>query len=139
VKQDTVLLASESDLSAFGAEWASQLAAGDLVLLSGPLGAGKTTLVRAILGALGWREPVRSPTFNLIHTYPTHPPVMHADLYRLKSAADTGLEEFLESHLCFFEWPDRLDGAFDGLLRWEVGIEVSGPGRKLSRRRIDPA
>ena len=126
-------LANEAEMFSFGAEFISRLTVGDVVLLSGPLGAGKTTLVRAMLQGLGWTEIVRSPTYNLIHTYATKPPVMHADLYRLESAAGLGLEEFLDSHLCFIEWPDRLDGSLEGRSEVvEIAIAFAGEGRVLT-------
>lgn len=82
--------------------------AGTVVLLEGPLGAGKTTFVRGVLESLGHVGAVRSPTFNLLHEYATTPPVIHADLYRLGSSSGLGLEEFFDTHLCLIEWPDRL-------------------------------
>lgn len=105
---------------------------GVTVLLHGDLGAGKTTFVRGALEALGQTEPVRSPTFNLIQTFDTDPPVMHADLYRVESAQDIGIEEYLETHLCFVEWPDRLKGLLDPTLCWNVQIEFDEPGRKVT-------
>jgi tRNA threonylcarbamoyladenosine biosynthesis protein TsaE len=90
---------------------AKELVAGwrpsDVVLLEGPLGAGKTTFARGVLRALGWSGEVRSPTFNLLQIYETDPPVAHADLYRVKSADGIGLEAYLDTHLCLIEWPDR--------------------------------
>lgn len=82
--------------------------AGTVVLLEGPLGAGKTTFARGVLEALGHVGAVRSPTFNLLHEYPTDPPVLHADLYRLSAATGLGLEDYFDTHLCLIEWPDRL-------------------------------
>ena len=123
---------TEAEMTAFGAEFVTRLQIGDVVLLSGPLGAGKTTLARAMIKALGWKGAVRSPTYNLIHTYPTVPPVMHADLYRVDGAAGLGLEEYLDSHLCLIEWPDRLQGLLDGrerIVRVEILFDVLG--RKL--------
>lgn len=82
--------------------------AGTVVLLEGPLGAGKTTFARGVLEALGHIGAVRSPTFNLLHEYSTDPPVLHADLYRLSLANGLGLEDYYDTHLCLIEWPDRL-------------------------------
>ena len=77
-------------MEAFGRELAGDLRAGDLVLLTGPLGAGKTTLTRGIGDGLGVRGPVQSPTFVLARTHPNlggGPPLVHVDAYRLGSAA----------------------------------------------------
>ena len=89
--------ADEAETKAVGASLASELQPGELVLLHGDLGAGKTTLVRGILEGLGWHGAVRSPTFSLLHLYPTQPPLAHADLYRVTSAEGIGLEEVLDA------------------------------------------
>lgn len=94
---------------AFARDLAATWRAGEVVLIDGPLGVGKTTLVRALLRALGWDGEVRSPTFNLIHVYEVQPPVAHCDLYRVESARGLGLEEYLDDHLVLIEWPDRFD------------------------------
>jgi tRNA threonylcarbamoyladenosine biosynthesis protein TsaE len=76
-------------MEAFGRELAADLRAGDLVLLTGPLGAGKTTLTRGIGDGLGVRGPVQSPTFVLARTHPNlrgGPALVHVDAYRLGSA-----------------------------------------------------
>ena len=115
--------------------WAASRAAGfqsgDIVLLEGPLGAGKTTWVRGLLGALGYLGAVRSPTFNLIQTFDTSPRVMHADLYRVKSYQGIGLEDYLESHLCLIEWPDRAEGLVSPDECWRLNIQFEGSGRRV--------
>jgi tRNA threonylcarbamoyladenosine biosynthesis protein TsaE len=119
-----------------GAHLVSQLRAGDVVFLEGELGAGKTTLVRGMLAGLGWQQDVRSPTFNLMHTYDTQPPVVHADLYRVKSWQGIGLEDYLDTHLCLIEWPDRAQGLVseDSVLR--VHIEFSDAGRVVTAKGL---
>lgn len=108
---------------------------GDTVLLSGPLGAGKTTFARAILNALGWSGPVRSPTFTLLQVYETQPPVAHVDLYRVLGAEGIGLEEYFDSHLCLIEWPDRLGSMVDTSRCWLVDIQFA-PEPEESRRIV---
>ncbi|MER3496007.1 MAG: tRNA (adenosine(37)-N6)-threonylcarbamoyltransferase complex ATPase subunit type 1 TsaE, partial [Armatimonadota bacterium] len=78
----------------------------DAFLLSGELGAGKTVFARGFLGALGWEGAVRSPTYPILHPYPTSPPVLHADLYRLSSAEGIGVEDYESTHILLIEWPD---------------------------------
>jgi tRNA threonylcarbamoyladenosine biosynthesis protein TsaE len=131
----TVELPTVEDTRSFAEGLAKELGAGDVVLLEGPLGAGKTTLVRLILAAIGHGGPVRSPTFNLIQTFDTVPPVMHADLYRVQSAEGLGLEEYLDSHLCLIEWPDRLRGMVEPEACHRVALEFAGDGRRLSLLR----
>lgn len=123
---------SEEDMRSLGATLAKNWHAGDVVLLSGELGAGKTTLVRGVLGGIGYSGVVRSPTFNLIQTYPAEPPVMHADLYRVASYEGIGLEDYLDSHLCFIEWPDRARGLVDFKDCWQVQIDFSEVGRVVT-------
>ena len=127
-------LADEAATRALGAKLANELQAGDVVLLFGELGAGKTTLVRGLLEALGHTDPVRSPTFNLIQVFDTVPPVMHADLYRVKSHHGIGLEDYLDTHVCLIEWPDRAEGLIDPSQCWQVTIEFVDDGRTV---RID--
>lgn len=127
-----MLLPDEAATLALGRVIARRLRPGDLVRLEGPLGAGKTTLVRGLLAELGWTGPVRSPTFNLLHVYPTDPPVVHADLYRVASAEGTGLEDYAETHVLLVEWSDRLGPTApqDGL----VALAFDGEGRRAEVR-----
>ena len=93
-----------------GAAIAARLRTGDCVALWGDLGAGKTTLARAVLQALGVTEDVPSPTFTLVQSYDTLPPVAHYDLYRLKSAREMqelGFDDALADGAVLVEWPER--------------------------------
>jgi len=93
-----------------GAGIAGSLRCGDAVALWGDLGAGKTTLARAILKALGVAGDVPSPTFTLVQTYETTPRIAHFDLYRLKNAREMdelGLEDALADGAVLVEWPER--------------------------------
>lgn len=105
---------SADETSAFGAAFGSVLAAGDLVLAIGGLGAGKTTLVKGIVAGLGSIEPVTSPTFTLVHSYDTIPPVVHVDCWRLESSSEV-LQLALWEHLddgaaVIVEWGERAKG-----------------------------
>jgi tRNA threonylcarbamoyladenosine biosynthesis protein TsaE len=100
-----------------GAELAARLKPGDVVLVSGELGAGKTTFVRGALRALGVSGPVTSPTFVVGHAYDgTSGPVSHLDLYRLAGIEDEDpglLEEFFApAAIAFVEWPEHGPGAW---------------------------
>jgi tRNA threonylcarbamoyladenosine biosynthesis protein TsaE len=92
------------------AELAARLGPGDVVLVSGELGAGKTTFVRGAARALGVEEPVTSPTFTIGHVYAGRVPVAHLDLYRLGGleGEDPGLlDDYLTpDSVAFVEWPE---------------------------------
>lgn len=106
-------LATEADTAVLGREIADQLVAGDTVTLSGPLGAGKTVLARAIIRRFAPREEVPSPTFTLVQTYETQNfTISHVDLYRVKTPSEIrelGLDEALERGVLVIEWPDRMN------------------------------
>lgn len=107
----TVALPDAAATAALGAAIAAELKAGDAVALWGELGAGKTTLARGVLRALGVTENVPSPTFTLVQTYDTAGlRVSHFDLYRLKQARELeqlGLDEALADGAALVEWPER--------------------------------
>lgn len=103
---------------------------GDLVIVSGPLGAGKTFLVRAALRELGVpeEEPVASPTFALVHEYDTRVPLLHADLYRLDGPAELGplglAEEREKGATLFVEWGEPYEADLGGdALTLAIAIE----------------
>jgi tRNA threonylcarbamoyl adenosine modification protein YjeE len=119
---------------------AGGLGRGDAVALWGDLGAGKTTLARAILHAMGVQEDVPSPTFTLVQSYDTDPPIAHYDLYRLKSAremAELGFEDALDQGAVLVEWPERAPEALPPeALHVRLGLSdagrrarITGPGR----------
>lgn len=103
------------DLSAvarLGAAIARRLEPGDAVLLRGDLGAGKTTLARAILQALGHAGETPSPTFTLLQSYDLALPVAHLDLYRLKrpeEIEELGLDDVLAAGAALIEWPEQAE------------------------------
>ena len=112
------------------------LAAGDSVLLYGPLGMGKSTLARGLIRALTTPdEDVPSPTFTLVQFYDSDPPVAHFDLYRLtrpEEAFEIGLDEALDEGCAVIEWPERLGEAperFLGPNRLTLIIAEDGEGR----------
>ena len=120
-------------MDALGARIAKRLKAGDVVALTGGLGAGKTTLARAILLSLGHEGEVPSPTFTILQEYDTtKPPVVHADFYRLETPQEVeelGLEEYRGGAALLAEWPDHA-GGFDheaGCL--SIMLESVGEGR----------
>ena len=99
---------SENETKRFAAFLAHNLKVGDIVLLTGDLGAGKTTLVGGFLNELGYIDHVISPTFNILKCYfEVTPHVYHIDAYRLEDQNhDIGLEEYIEGDgICFIEWP----------------------------------
>jgi len=118
------LLHSPEATTAFAARLAAKLTPGDIVLLEGPLGSGKSHFARSVIHALQAAagqppEDVPSPTFTLVQTYVAGTTeIWHADLYRLSSPDEVfelGLEDAWQTAICLIEWPDRLgDAAPDG-------------------------
>jgi tRNA threonylcarbamoyladenosine biosynthesis protein TsaE len=106
-----VKLKEEKATLAFGRKLAKALRAGDVVTLAGQLSAGKTTLVRGLLEALGHRGEVPSPSFAIVQPYEAlDPPVWHVDLYRIENVSDLeelGLEDIREEGVLIVEWPEH--------------------------------
>jgi len=130
-------LQAESVTERVGKRLGAALRLGDTVFLEGELGAGKSTLARAILGALGWRGAVRSPSYSLVHSYTTPVGVVHhLDLYRVASmdeALGLDLDELSRGDsISLVEWPDRLGGALPAT--WRVSLKVLDKGRELELR-----
>jgi tRNA threonylcarbamoyladenosine biosynthesis protein TsaE len=136
-RQETFASASPDATAGVAAEFARELAPGDLVLLRGELGAGKTAFVRGAAGALGFEGRVTSPTFAIGNVYPgADLEIAHLDLYRL-GEIDVGDEAVLDDfvtpeRIAFVEWPhDEL--AADPRLRAVVLLEHAGEdGRNIT-------
>ena len=125
---------SEAETASVATALAATLVAGNVILLSGNLGAGKTAFVRGLAEGLGIDpEDVSSPTFTLVHEYRGgRLTLYHADLYRLEKAAtdELGLEE-LHRGVLAIEWPDRLSHELPGARRISIEI-LEGDERRIS-------
>jgi len=135
----TIRLADPAATDALGRWLADRLGAGDVLLLDGPIGAGKTHLARALiqhrLAEAGRHEDVPSPTFTLVQVYDDGAAeIWHADLYRLshpQEVAELGLDEAFGTALCLIEWPDRL-GSLTPLGALRLTLADEGEGRRAT-------
>lgn len=135
----TLFLPDPEATTRLGARIAPMLRPGDTLLLSGPIGAGKTHFARAViqarLAAVGMHEDVPSPTFTLVQVYQAGDvEIWHSDLFRLTQpdeTAELGLEEAFETAICLVEWPERLAelAPADAL---HLHFELTGEGRSVS-------
>lgn len=133
--RETVTTSSAQETEELAARLAPRLERGDVVLVSGELGSGKTTFVRGACRALGVTAPVTSPTFTIGHRYRGSPDVSHLDLFRFAglSPAEWGdLEPYFDDAIVFVEWPEAGLGALPEA-RLQVRIEHAGG----DRRRIE--
>lgn len=139
--------ASAAETERLGAELAGALAPGDVVLVDGELGAGKTTFVRGAARALGVSAPVTSPTFTIGQRYAAAPPVAfvsHVDLYRLASLRGEDpdlLADYIGADtITFVEWPDAGEREIAGLGRIARRVRLSHAGhdsRKVELTQVD--
>jgi tRNA threonylcarbamoyladenosine biosynthesis protein TsaE len=127
-----LVVATPEDMEALGASIARRLTVGDLVLLNGQLGAGKTTLTRGLGAELGVRGAVTSPTFVLARTHPraAEAPLVHVDAYRLSSALELDdLDIDFEHSIVVVEWDA---GLLDGLTDDWLQVDIAWPSAASS-------
>jgi tRNA threonylcarbamoyladenosine biosynthesis protein TsaE len=127
-----LLCRSSEETEAAGMALAAELKPGDLVLLEGELGAGKTTFVRGLARGLGVADQVQSPTFQLVRVYRGPVQLAHVDLYRLNTSGelgDLGLGDLMDDGVLVVEWGDRLTVDHPGTRR--VIFETTGPEQRL--------
>ncbi|MFI7698441.1 tRNA (adenosine(37)-N6)-threonylcarbamoyltransferase complex ATPase subunit type 1 TsaE [Nonomuraea sp. NPDC049480] len=137
--------ATAEDMRAYGARLAGHLRAGDLIVLSGPLGAGKTTLVQGIAEGLKVRGPITSPTFVIARVHPSlrqGPPLVHADAYRLGGdleVDDLDLDASLEESVTVVEWGEGLvEGLAEDRLEIHIDREAGDEARIVTLRGVGP-
>ena len=117
---------------ALGARLATLVGAGDIITLTGPLGAGKTSIARGLLSALGLAGEAPSPSFAIVQPYAppeVRMPVLHVDLYRIEDPEEIeelGLDEALADSLLIVEWPERAPGRWPDALAISLTIEPDG-------------
>ena len=127
---------SAAETETIGEHLGKRLRIGDVLLLSGELGAGKTTFVRGVARGTGSAASVASPTFQLVRVYPGRVQLAHVDLYRvgeLSELVDLGLEELADQGAVVIEWGDRLESGSTALIQ----IEHLGGDRRLIRTKRD--
>jgi tRNA threonylcarbamoyladenosine biosynthesis protein TsaE len=151
--REHVDVATAGEMRSLGRRLAADLRAGDLLVLSGPLGAGKTTLVQGIGAGLGVRGPVTSPTFVIARVHPSlrgGPALVHADAYRLGGVAeidDLDLDSDAASSVTAVEWGEGLaEGLSEDRLEILIGISgdrrtvrISGVGSRWADVSLAPA
>jgi len=148
-------LATSDALETFGAELAQRVVRSDVIFLQGPLGAGKTTLVRGMLHALGVQGAVTSPTYTLIEPYrvdlnqrsalpatagddaTAETDVWHFDLYRVEDSEELEVmgarDCFSDSSICLIEWPDRGEGFLpDPSVTIDIAVEPETSNRTVN-------
>jgi tRNA threonylcarbamoyladenosine biosynthesis protein TsaE len=132
-----MILPDAAATESFGVRLAAVVRPGDVIALSGPLGAGKTSIARGLLAALGLADEAPSPTFAIVQPYEppeTRLPVMHVDLYRIEQVEELdelGLDEAREEWVLLIEWPERAPGHWPDALALALDFAPDG-GRRLT-------
>lgn len=134
-----IRLADAAASAAFGAALAPLVTPGDVITLTGPLGAGKTSIARGLLAALGLAGEAPSPSFAIVQPYDppeVRLPVLHVDLYRIESAdemVELGLDETMGDTLLIVEWPERAGaGYWPDALALTIAVDGESGERRLT-------
>ncbi len=129
------VFADESETERFGSSLATRLVAGSIVALYGPLGAGKSVLVRGMARALGIVEPITSPSYTIVAEYSSAIPLIHIDLYRTSSDEELemlGFDEIISKPgIIAIEWADRADN-FLPMDSIRIHISICEGGREIT-------
>jgi len=135
----TIELQSNSveDTQTYATQIAALLGAGDVVILTGDLGTGKTQFAKQCCAALGYEGAVTSPTYTLANIYPLEKiNILHTDFYRVKSEyelEETGLDTYMDSSILLIEWGDKFEELFEDYLKIEIAyVEGSLTDRTLT-------
>jgi len=140
----TLVLASLEEALALGAKLAAVVGPGDVIALSGPLGAGKTSIARGLLAALGLEGEAPSPSFAIVQPYEVPEvrlPVLHVDLYRTEDpdeAEELGLDDARYDALLLVEWPERLPASAWHDALW-LTLTVAADGTRSLTARVPKA
>jgi tRNA threonylcarbamoyladenosine biosynthesis protein TsaE len=124
---------SEAEMLAFGRDLSARLNAGDVVAITGPLGAGKTVFCKGVLAGMGFRGEVTSPTYTIVHQYDppdVRLPLAHVDLYRIKSPEEVGeLGLFEGDSVTLVEWAENYP-PLAAIARYTVRIMPQSDGAR---------
>ncbi len=135
----TITTNSQLETEEFGKNLSAKLNGGDILLLSGDLGAGKTSLVKGAADGLGIKHEITSPTFTLMNVYEVkNKKIVHIDTYRLKDEKellDIGIEDYLgkPDTICIIEWPEKISGLLKNKKTTSIFLEH---GEEPNQRKI---
>ena len=137
------IIYSLDELDAVAQQIKDAIADCDVVTFSGSLGAGKTTLIRAIGKALGIKQDITSPTFTYVNVYddPQHKRYAHFDLYRLRSVDEfiaMGFDEYFDAAQLFVEWPDIIKPLLKGKLVCHITLDYEGFDKRILHLSKEP-